>query len=177
MGGDPDPDDLIVFEVDPHHHADVAAIPFAGAFKGHRIRLAVEYPHEKASFRIAILEFEAVRDRIVGGAFQDILDGGAFDEGELLVFDPVFGAVFDEASRPPETELKTVRTTTILIISRILDHLSKRFGPDFVQKRVDQIDDQNGIEHPVGIDADVADQHGHDAPAGPVNQHGNEVDR
>ena len=80
------------------------------------------------------------------------------------------------ASRPPENEQRIVRTTIILIISRILCNLSQCFGPDFIQQWIQQIDYQNSENCSINIGADITYQNSHDTAKSPINEHGNEID-
>ncbi len=54
-------------------------------------------------------------------------------------------------SMPPERTDKTVRTTTMFINSRILNNLSKRFGPDFVNYWINKVHKQDRKNHTVNI--------------------------
>jgi hypothetical protein len=124
--------------------------------------LTAEDTDEDIAFRITVLDFEPVLYRIVVGTFEDLPDGGAFDQVHHLVFDLGFGKVLQPGRLPPETTLSTVRTTTILIISPMLRYLSNRLGSDLVDQRIYQIDQKNCEDHAIHVGADIADQHGHD---------------
>jgi len=59
----------------------------------------------------------------------------------------------------------------------MLNNLSKRFGPDFVQKWIYKIHQQDSKDYAINIGADISYEHRHYPGAGAINKHGNEVDR
>jgi hypothetical protein len=66
MGGNPHPDELIVFNVDAYHKPDITTIStLAESLKGNRARLTVKNTHEKASYNFAIFNFKTIGDGII----------------------------------------------------------------------------------------------------------------
>ena len=81
------------------------------------------------------------------------------------------------ANRPPENVLKIVKTTTIFIISRILNNLSHCLGPDFIKQRIGKIHNQDGKNNAINVCPDIPYEYGQNPPPDTVNHHGDGVDR
>ena len=93
MGRDAYAQKRIVFNVDPDHQADLAAVSFTGCFKGDAPGFAVETTDKKSPFKVSVLDVESVGDGVVGGPFENGSNGGAFDELQHLIIDSFLGAV------------------------------------------------------------------------------------